>query len=223
LTNVLDFLNQEVVIITGPYFSYPEGVTDIREKSHIITDNDLYEEWCSVFDKFESINREDCYHLIGLDSYVTIVANNRRCIFTNKDMKGGGIFGTIFWIENYSELLKTFKDKDLKKISKAIIHPHYYRSNVNHQTSEVLDLEFFFSLKFYQPKIIFKYSIDTFMSNICWDVYKKLESVNLNYIVDKYIPNYKACDNCKVGNILNCNNTDLCKCGRLRTLCYLDL
>ncbi|KXN72736.1 hypothetical protein CONCODRAFT_4471 [Conidiobolus coronatus NRRL 28638] len=144
LTNVLDFLNQEVVIIAGPYFSYPEGIADIREESHIATDNGFYEEWCSVFDKFETIDREDCYHLSVSDNYATIVANNRRCIFTNKDMKGGNIFGTIFWVENYSELLETFRDKDLKKISKAIILPHEFK-NIDNQDREVLDLEFFFS------------------------------------------------------------------------------
>ncbi|KXN72738.1 hypothetical protein CONCODRAFT_4473 [Conidiobolus coronatus NRRL 28638] len=172
LTNVLDFLNQEVVIIAGPYFSYQEGGPDIYENSDTVVDDELDEEWDNIYEKIEIIDKEDCYHLSVSDNYVTIVANNRRCIFTNTEMEEGDIFATIFWVENYSELLETFHDKDLKKISKAIILPHEFK-NIDNQDRECLDLDFFLSLKIIKPETIFKYTINSFMENECLDVYKK--------------------------------------------------
>ncbi|KXN74362.1 hypothetical protein CONCODRAFT_2566 [Conidiobolus coronatus NRRL 28638] len=89
LTNVLDFLDQEVIIMPSSYFSYEEGYGNLIEDGYfcdLINDNDISEE---LYDSLGKINCMDSYHLSVLDNYLTIVAHNRRCIFTNKDMEEG--------------------------------------------------------------------------------------------------------------------------------------
>jgi hypothetical protein len=55
----------------------------------------------------------------------------------------------------------------------------------------MLDDDFVLSMDIYYPKIVFKYTIDTYMSNVCNDVYNKLVNSGLNGLVDRYIPSYK--------------------------------
>lgn len=61
------------------------------------------------------------------------------------------------------------------------------------------------------------------MSNDRIDIYNKLTKKGLNGIVDKYIPSYKQCDGYGEKGENHSYNTELCKCGGLRALCYLDL
>ncbi|KXN72735.1 hypothetical protein CONCODRAFT_77672 [Conidiobolus coronatus NRRL 28638] len=221
LANVLDFLAQEVVIIPGFYFSYIDGPSHMREDNVLVYDYDDVVFDQQIWELFDDIGLEDGYHLSIMDDYITIVSENRRSIFTNKDMEGGDIFGTIIWVQNYQELVENFSDKELKKVSKAIIHPIL---SANRWEEDVfnLDLEFFLELKVYKPEIIFKYNIDTYMSNICWDVYKKLKIKGLNGLVDQYIKDYEKCSDYDENELDSFHSIKLCKCGRLRPLCSLD-
>jgi hypothetical protein len=227
LTNVLDFLNQEVVIILGSGLSYQEGIADMAEDEYLYYDSDDFELEDKVFDKFDTMYVNDGYHLGALDGYITIVPHNRRCIFSNRDIDngciGGSVIGTIFWVKNYNELLEKLGDRNLKMISKAIIHPHKHRIDWQNQNIEYLDLDFLFSMETYRPEVIFKYNIDSYMSNVCLDVYNKLKNVNLNFLVDKYIPEHNTCDNyndCNTGDIHSYHTADFYDCGKLRLFCY---
>jgi hypothetical protein len=205
LANVLDFLDQEVVIIPRKYFSYAEGISHIIEDDFFefnwVEDDDICE---LVDDLVVEIYLEKNYHLSVLDSYITIVSQNMRCIFTNRDMEEGNVIGTIFWVRNFNELLKKFSDKKLKRISKAIVCPlinkNIYCLNgleclkCLSKIITCLDGKFFSSMDIYYPEIIFKYNIDSYMSNVCIDVYNKLVKIGLNGLVEKYIPSYKQCD-----------------------------
>jgi hypothetical protein len=224
LTNVLDFLNQEVVILPSKYFSYLDGITDVVRDGFI--DFDLEDEetldWVVII--VEDIEFDNGYHLSVLDNYLTIVANNKRCIFTNKNMNEGEIIGTIIWVKNFEEILEKKSDRNLKRISNAIVHPvDIIIEQWNpEEPFESIDLDFFLFMEVYKPETIFKYTIDSHMENICLDVYNELVKINLNYLVDKYISNYEKCDGYEIeGEDLY--STKLCECGRLRALCYLDL
>ncbi|KXN74350.1 hypothetical protein CONCODRAFT_76883 [Conidiobolus coronatus NRRL 28638] len=221
LTNVLDFLDQEVVIVPRCYFSTVEGSADIKEDCFIYSDDDELNDLVTYAAR--DMDFEDNIHLCVLDNYVTIVPQNRRCIFTNKDMEEGDIIGTVFWVKNYSEILKKFSDRNLKMISKAILHPLINHPFPRNPTHVKLDENFFLSMEIYKPEVIFKYNIDTYMANICIDIYNKLVKSGLNVLVDKYIPSYKQCDGYGEKGIKNIYEEKYCKCGGLRTFCYLDI
>ncbi|KXN74363.1 hypothetical protein CONCODRAFT_2567 [Conidiobolus coronatus NRRL 28638] len=225
LTNVLDFLDQEVVIMPSSYFSYEEGLYNIMEDSYIYVDTDQeMDRFCLVSDSLCRVSSYNGYHLSILDNYVTIVANNMRCIFTNKDMEEGTIIGTVIWVKNFNELLKKFGDRNLKRISKAIVCPLTKKLTCSCcSVSECLNEEFFLSMDIYYPGIVFKYTIDTYMSNLCIDVYNKLEKCGLNGLVDKYIPSYNQCDGYGKKDKETGYSRELCKCGGLRVFCYLDI
>jgi hypothetical protein len=57
-----------------------------------------------------------------------------------------------------------------------------------------LDEEFFLSMDIYYPELVFKYNIDTYMSNACIDIYNKIIRNGLSGLVDEYIFSYKQCD-----------------------------
>ncbi|KXN73021.1 hypothetical protein CONCODRAFT_4037 [Conidiobolus coronatus NRRL 28638] len=144
-------------------------------------------------------------------------------------MKEGHIIGSVFWVENFNELLEKFGNNSLKRISNAIVHPYAaYQFNDDDddndegEENKVYNLDFLFSMKIYQPEIIFKYNIDTYMENISIDVYNKLVKENLNSLVDNYIPSYKGCDGYADRNkgYIICWS---CKCNRLNSMCYLIL
>jgi hypothetical protein len=218
---VLDFLEQEVVIIPGFYLSFMQGRTCMHEDGVLVYDYDDIELDRQVYSVLDNIDLEDGYHLSIMDDYITIVAQNRRCIFTNKNMEGGDIFGTILWVSNYQELIESFSDKDLKKVSNAIIHPvcpinRWGEDRLN------IDLEFFLDLNIYKPKIIYEYSIDTYMSNVCSNVYEKLKIKGLSGLVDKYIDNYEGCVDYEEDELYGFYSIQLCKCGRLRPICKFD-
>ncbi|KXN74351.1 hypothetical protein CONCODRAFT_2555 [Conidiobolus coronatus NRRL 28638] len=224
LTNVLDFLDQEVVIMPGKYFSYDKGIYDIVVNNLIYTDiEDDQDKYDLVCDSMLRIDLENGYHLSILDNYINIVANDRICIFTNKDMEEGDIIGTIVWVNNYNELLKNFSDRNLKMISKAIICPLVKKNNYNNEEIEYLDEEFLFFMDIYYPDVAFKYTFDTYMSNVCIDVYNKLVKSGLNGLVDKYITSYKQCDGYGEKKVKYYTFGNLCKCGGLKAFCYLDL
>jgi hypothetical protein len=123
LVNLLDFLNQEVIVLPSSYFSYAEGLGHILEDGHL--DYNIYEEnlFETVIDKIDEIDAEYGYHISVLDNYITIIAGNRRCLFTNKDMEEGSIIGSVIWVKNFNELLKKFEKESLKRISNAVAHP----------------------------------------------------------------------------------------------------
>jgi hypothetical protein len=81
LTNVLDFLDQEVVIIPGSYFSYDEGYLHIFEDCYIYPNmddgynddyNDEYmEKRESIEDSVCNIDFADCFHLSVLNNHMS--------------------------------------------------------------------------------------------------------------------------------------------------------
>jgi hypothetical protein len=220
LTNVLDFLDQEVVIIPGSYFSYDDGLIRFMESDYVLSNSTKDEaRWNLVYESLLRVEEENGYHLCILDSYLTIVANNRRCIFTNKDMEEGEIIGTIIWVKNFNELLKNYSDR--KRISKAIVCSLLKVINDWNNEIEYLDEDFILSMDIYYPEIVFKYTMDSYMSNLCNDVYNKLVKNGLNGLVDKYIASYKKCDEYGRKGEDGCYNLKLCKCGGLRAFCYL--
>ncbi|KXN74361.1 hypothetical protein CONCODRAFT_76885 [Conidiobolus coronatus NRRL 28638] len=224
LTNVLDFLDQEVVIMPSSYFYYLGGCRHIMEDDYIYVDinenEDIYEFAC---DWLGRIDCYDGYHLSILDNYITIVDENRRCIFTNKDMEEGKIIGTIVWVKNYNEILKKYKDRNLKRISKAIVCPLVNKIDYWNREIKCLDEEFCFFMDIYCPEVAFKYTFDTYMTNVCIDVYNKLVKRGLNGLVDKYIPSYKQCDGYGEKGKEVGYSSELCKCGGLIAFCYIDV
>jgi hypothetical protein len=231
-TNVLDFLDQEVVIMPSNYFSYSEGSANIMKDQYIyVSMAKEYDRAFLISNLLTRIADEDGYHLSVLDNYLTVI-NGSNCIFTDKDMSHNKpkniydaiIIGTIFWVKNFNELLEKYSDRNLKRISKAIVCPTVKkRTCLCHDPVECLDDDFLLSMDIYKPEIVFKYTIDTHMSNICIDVYNKLADKGLNGLVDKYIPSYKQCDGYgEKGVELGCS-TELCKCSGLRAFCYLDI
>ncbi|KXN73020.1 hypothetical protein CONCODRAFT_15738 [Conidiobolus coronatus NRRL 28638] len=224
LINLLDFLNQEVVILPSSYFSYAEGPGHILEDGYLdydVEDESLFD---VVIDKTCQIEGEDGYHISVLDDYITIIAQNKRCLFTNKDMEEGNIIGSVIWVKNFNELLKKFEKENLKRISKAIVHPHVIKTYEADQnvTEEGLIGDFFLSMEIYKPETVYKYAIDSHMENICIDVYNRLTEKRLNCLVDKHIQKYKRCNGYGTKGEEG-YSTQLCKCGRLRALCYLNL
>jgi hypothetical protein len=231
LTNVLDFLDQEVVIIPSSYFSYSDGIHHLMEDVYMYTDTtENSDRWSDVYDSLCRLDCDKGYHLSVLDNYLTIIDNSYRCIFTNKymlqDMEDNIeeviIIGAIFWVNNFNELLKKYSDRNLKRISKAIVYPYTTKSSWR-STSELLDDEFFLSMDVYKPEIIFKYNIDTYMSNVCINVYNKLTKIGLNGLVDKYITTYKQCNGYGDEGEDEGYKTKLCKCGGIRAFCYLNI
>jgi hypothetical protein len=229
LVNVLDFLDQEVVIMPSSYFSYSDRLYHLMEDDYVYLNiNEDSDRWYFVFESLEKIYCHGNYHLCILDNYIAIVDNSWRCIFTNKDMsralgKESFIIGTIFWVKNFNELLKKYSDRNLKRVSKSIVCPIVTKINSLGEEFECLDEELFLSMDIYKPEVIFKYSIDTYMSNICIDVYNKLLMSGLNGLVDKYIPSYKQCDGYGEEFVEDSYSKELCKCGGLRAFCYLDI
>jgi hypothetical protein len=103
LINVLDFLDQEVVIIPRKYFSYAGGLEDIMHGRYFYDgyeEDKCIERWNAIDNPPEKIEYENGYHLSILYNYITIVANNRRCIFTNKVMGNGNIIRVVIWVKN---------------------------------------------------------------------------------------------------------------------------
>ncbi|KXN74355.1 hypothetical protein CONCODRAFT_14847 [Conidiobolus coronatus NRRL 28638] len=224
LINVLDFLDQEVVIIPGSSFSYDGGINHIMEDHHILSEIIKDEtRWNLFYDSFLRVEEENGYHLSIIENYLTIVADNRRCIFTNRDMEEGTIIGTILWVKNFNELLENYSDRNLKRISKAIVCPLITKLANWKEEKEYLDDDFILSMDIYYPEVSFKYTIDTYMSNVCIDVYNKLLKRGLNGLVDKYIPSYKQCNGYGKKGEDGDYSTKLCKCGGLRVFCYLDM
>jgi hypothetical protein len=117
--------------------------------------------------------------------------------------------------------LKKYSDRNLKRISKAIVCSTI-KINRFGEELDCLDYEFFLSMDVYYPEIVFKYTIDSYMSNVCNDVYNKLAKIGLNGLVGKYIPSYKQCDGYGEKGKEEDYSTELCKCGGLRAFCYLD-
>jgi hypothetical protein len=232
LANVLEFLDQEVVIVPSKYFSYPLGLRHIIEDNYIYADtSENSYTWDFINGTLMKIVSMKRYHLCVLDNYITIISDDRKCIFTNRDMRknirkdkenNAIIIGTIFWVKNFNELLKNFSDRNLKRISKAIVCPNITKINSLGKEFECLDKDLFLSMDIYKPEVIFNYSIDTYMSNVCIDVYNKLVKIGLNGLVDRYIPTYKQCDGYGEKGKENDYNTKLCKCGGLRAFCYLN-
>ncbi|KXN74353.1 hypothetical protein CONCODRAFT_2557 [Conidiobolus coronatus NRRL 28638] len=203
------------------YFSYSDGYFHLMEDDYICVDSYDQARWGLVADSSARVYFENGYHLSVLNNYITIVANNHRCIFTNKDMNKGEIIGTIIWVKNFNELLKKFGDRNLKRISRAIVCPPNTKLASSEDELDSLDGDFFLFMDIYYPDIVFKYTIDTYMSNVCIDIYNKLTKCGLNGLVDKYITGYKQCDGYgekgEVGY-----NTKICKCGGIRAFCYYD-
>jgi hypothetical protein len=185
--------------------------------------NDEYmEKRESIEDSVCNIDFADFFHLSVLNNHITIIAYDHRCIFTNRDMEEGNIIGTIIWVKNFNELLKKYSDRNLKRISKAIVCSTI-KINRFGEELDCLDDEFFLSMDVYKPEIVFEYNIDSYMSNVCIDVYNKLAKIGLNGLVGKYIPSYKQCDGYgEKGKEEGCS-TVLCKCGGIRAFCYLDI
>ncbi|KXN74357.1 hypothetical protein CONCODRAFT_2561 [Conidiobolus coronatus NRRL 28638] len=209
------------------YFSYEDGLHHIMEDDYIevgINNEDFENMWDLILNSLYRVDENNGYHLSILDNYLTIVADNRRCIFTNRDMEEGTILGTIIWVKNFNELLEKFNDRNIKRISKAIVCPQITKLTCcGCRSSECLDDEFFLYMDIYYPDIVFKYTIDTYMSNVCIDVYNKLAESGLNGLVDKYIPSYDHCDGYGEKGVEKNYSKKICKCRGLRALCYLDI
>ncbi|KXN74356.1 hypothetical protein CONCODRAFT_2560 [Conidiobolus coronatus NRRL 28638] len=134
-------------------------------------------------------------------------------------MEEGTILGTIMWVKNYNEILEKFNDRNIKRISKAIVCPQITKVVSWGEDLVCLDEKFIISMDIYYPDIVFKYNIDTYMSNICIDVYNKLAESGLNGLVDKYIPSYKQCDGYEEKSVEFNFSEKLCECGRIRAVC----
>jgi hypothetical protein len=232
LANVLDFLKQDIVIMRGDYFSYGDPHQFYQEDGYLDYDLDDDDDTSNEqSDILENINDNVGYHICHLNDHITIVDILKRCIFTNKDMDEGNIIGTILWVKNLEELLGKFADRNLKRVSNAIVQPFLKPSDLNESEDEqlnnesemekYLDFDFLKSMEVYQPEIIYEYTIDSHKENIYLDLYKKLVNKNLSSSVDKYIPNYKWCKGGKAEG-KDETSTNICKCGGLRALCSLD-
>jgi hypothetical protein len=58
-------------------------------------------------------------------------------------IKGNSI-GTVIWVKNFSEILKKFDNKNLKRVSKAVICPHVTKHPCpSHEPEDSIDTNFF--------------------------------------------------------------------------------